>query len=333
MNCETILIVDDEPFILSAISRLLADSGYEVLTAGNAEQGLALLRNREVALVISDNCMPGRSGIDFLAQVKLLSPKAERMLMTAFANLDTAIDAINRGEIFRFIVKPWDNDKLLGAIEDSLLRYRLVNTLKVGGEAMFLTMARMIELKDPYTRGHCDRVAGYARAIAEQLNLNHAMLKEIQWGSWLHDCGKIGVPEHVLNYPGKLSATDFDFVRKHPEWGASVVSQAGLSQHVINIVLYHHEHFAGGGYPFGLKGQQIPLEARIVAVADVYDALITDRPYRPAHPVQKVRIIMEEMKHSILDPSLVDLLFLTRDRLDFAGSVAACRMLAAAAVN
>ncbi|MCM2264949.1 MAG: response regulator [Desulfuromonadales bacterium] len=333
MNNETILIVDDEPNILNAIKRLLADSGYEVLTAGNAEQGRALLQNREVALVLSDNCMPGRSGVDFLAQVKLMSPNTERMLMTAFANLDTAIDAINRGEIFRFIVKPWDNNGLLGAIEDSLMHYRLVNTLKVGGEAMFLSMARMIELKDPYTRGHCSRVADYALAIAEQLNLHNALLKEIQWGSWLHDCGKVGIPEHILNYPGKLSEDDFNFVRKHPEWGASVVSQAGLSQHVVNIVLYHHEHFAGGGYPFGLKGQQIPLEARIVAVADVYDALITDRPYRPAHPEPKVRSIMEEMKHSILDPSLVDLLFLTRDALDFTDSVTACRMLATSTAN
>lgn len=174
---------------------------------------------------------------------------------------------------------------------------------------MFLTMARMIELKDPYTRNHCKRVADYALAIGRRLGLDAATMKELRWGSWLHDCGKVGVPEQILNCPGKLSAEDFQFIRKHPEWGASVVSQAGLSRQVINIVLYHHEHFSGAGYPFGLKGGHIPLEARIVAVADVFDALSTDRPYRMGYAMDKVRGIMTEMKESVLDPPLVDLLF------------------------
>lgn len=329
MNNETILIVDDEPFILNALRRMLADSDYVVVTAEDAEQGLALLQSRQIALVLSDNCMPGRSGIDFLAQVKLLSPETERMLMTAFADLNTAVEAINRGEIFRFIVKPWDNATLRGAIEDSLMRHRLVNTLKIGKEAMFLSVARMIELKDPYTCGHCNRVADYALAIAEHLNLSAATLKSIQWGSWLHDCGKVGVPEHILNSPGKLSAAEFDFVRKHPEWGASVVSQAGLSRQVLNIVLHHHEHFDGSGYPIGLQGSQIPLEARIVAVADVYDALTTDRPYRPAHSRQKARGIIAGMTPGVLDPSLVELLFATLDAYDIADCQPAGKMLAA----
>lgn len=313
----TILIVDDEPYILNALKRLLADTGYAVMTAGNAVDGLDQIQRHEVDVVVTDYCMPGQTGVEFLSQVKIVSPATERILMTAHASLDTAVLAINRGEIFRFIIKPWDNDMLLAAIEDSLMHHRLVNTLKGGEEAMFLTMARMVELKDPYTRDHCLRVADYALALGEHLELNAAVMKELRWGSWLHDCGKVGVPEQVLNSPGKLSADDLLLIRKHPEWGASLVSQAGLSRQVVNIVLYHHEQYSGGGYPFGLKGEHIPLEARIVAVADVFDALSTDRPYRRAHLLEEVRGIMTGMKGVVLDPDLVDLLFNLVDRQQF----------------
>lgn len=309
----TLLVVDDEPNILNALKRLLADCDCTVLTASNAVEGLDLVQSHPIDAVISDYCMPGPTGVEFLAQVKIVSPATERILMTAYATLDTAIQAINRGEIFRFIVKPWDNQALLEAIEDSLMHRRLVNTLTKGEETMYLTMARMVELKDPYTRNHCRRVAEYALAIGEQLGLNAAVMKELRWGSWLHDCGKVGVPEHVLNYPGKLSSEDFEYIRRHPEWGASVVSQAGLSRQVINIVLYHHEHYSGKGYPFGLRGEHIPLEARIVAVADVFDALSTDRPYRSGYTEARVREIMKSMGGVELDPHLVDLLL---DRVD-----------------
>jgi putative nucleotidyltransferase with HDIG domain len=306
---EIILIVDDEPHIIKALKRLLADNDYEVLSANDAEEGLALVRSNNVNVVLSDYCMPGRNGIDFLSQVKLVSPKTERVLMTAYATIETAIQAINSGEVFRFVVKPWHNASLLNSIEDCLMHQRLLTTLKLGEERMFHTMARMVELKDPYTRGHCQRVAESSVAVAGILGLTKAVQKEVRWGGWLHDCGKVGVPEKVLNFPGKLSEEDMGFIHKHPEWGASVVSEAGLSQYVVNIVLYHHEYFGGGGYPIGLQGEGIPIEARIVAVSDVFDALSTDRPYRKGFSLDKVRQIMYEMSGVELDPELVETYF------------------------
>lgn len=316
MNVETILIVDDEPLILRAISRLLADTGYRVLTAADAMEGLEVLQQNDISLVLSDNCMPGKSGVEFLTQVKLLSPSTQRLLMTAHADVETAIKAINQGEIFRFIVKPWDNDYLLAAIQDSLMHNRLVSTLKQGEESVYLTMARMVELKDPYTHGHCQRVAEISLLLAEKLGLNSAIMDDIRWGGWLHDCGKVGVPEKILNFPGKLAPEEFEIIKKHSEWGASVVSQAGFSRTVVNIVLYHHEHFSGTGYPFGLAGTKIPLEARIAAVADVYDALSTDRPYRPAFTTDKLLAVLNEMRGSVLDPDLLDLLIASQERFD-----------------
>lgn len=320
MSRETILIVDDEPFIISALKRLLTDNDFQVLAVSNADEGLAIIQKHDVHVVISDYCMPGRNGVEFLSLVKILSPATERILMTAHATVDTAIAAINRGEIFRFIVKPWDNDGLLGAIEDSLMRYRLLNTLKLGEETMFHTVARMIELKDPYTRGHCKRVADCAVVLADLLGLNAAVRKEILWGAWLHDCGKVGVPEQVLNFPGRLTGDDLNYIYKHPEWGASVVSQAGLSRPVVNIVLYHHEQFSGGGYPFGLKGEGIPLETRVVTLADVFDALGTDRPYRRGFPRAEVIATMREISSTVLDPELVELFLDNLDIVDAAQS-------------
>jgi putative nucleotidyltransferase with HDIG domain len=150
-------------------------------------------------------------------------------------------------------------------------------------------------------------VAAFALKIAEALRLPEGTRRAIKHGSWLHDCGKIGVPEAILNFPGKLSAADFEVVKKHPEWGAEVGRQANLPEEVINIILYHHERFDGRGYPTGAKGTEIPLEARIVAVADVFDAMSTDRPYAKGYDRSEAMRVMGVLRGAALDPQLVDL--------------------------
>ena len=309
MATEKILIVDDEQPICNAISRLMAFSGFETSQANTAEAALKILSDKRFDLVISDHCMPGMKGLDFLMQIKKDWPETERILMSGYADLNTVVDAINKGEICRFIIKPWDSDELRKMIEEIFWRRRMVKSLKADDEQTYLTLAKMVELKDPYTKGHCERVANFSLAIAERIGLDGERLDQIRCGSWLHDCGKVGVPEKILNYAGRLCDTDFEFIKKHPEWGAEVCKQAGLSTPVINIVKYHHEHFTGGGYPYGLQGEQIPLEARIVAVADVFDALTSTRPYRKNFSVQKTRGIMTDMKKDVLDPELTDIFF------------------------
>jgi len=309
MATEKILIVDDEQPICNAISRLMAFSGFETSQANTAEAALKILSDKRFDLVISDHCMPGMKGLDFLMQIKKDWPETERILMSGYADLNTVVDAINKGEICRFIIKPWDSDELRKMIEEIFWRRRMVKSLKADDEQTYLTLAKMVELKDPYTKGHCERVANFSLAIAERIGLDGERLDQIRCGSWLHDCGKVGVPEKILNYAGRLCDTDFEFIKKHPEWGAEVCKQAGLSTPVINIVKYHHEHFTGGGYPYGLQGEQIPLEARIVAVADVFDALTSTRPYRKNYSFQKTRDIMTDMKEDVLDPELTDIFF------------------------
>ncbi|HZV80556.1 MAG TPA: HD-GYP domain-containing protein, partial [Geobacteraceae bacterium] len=160
--------------------------------------------------------------------------------------------------------------------------------------------------KDPSTRGHCDRVGVYATRLAQALGLPRNVQREIKYGSWLHDCGKIGVAESVLNGPRALTPEEYTHIKQHSEWGADVADRANLSQIVRNIVRHHHERYDGQGYPSRLRGEDIPLEARIVAVADIYDALVSDRPYRRGFAMDVALRILEDMRGAELDPAIVD---------------------------
>jgi putative nucleotidyltransferase with HDIG domain len=304
---ETVLFVDDEANILSAIERLFVERDFRLLTADCAEQAFALLRTLDISVLVSDHRMPGMSGIDLLARSSQVSPDTIQVLMTAFADLQTAVAAINRSEIFRFVAKPWDNEELQLVVRECLERYRLVRSLRTGEEATLLALAQTIELKDPYTKGHCERVAQYGVAIAAELGLDAQVRKEVAWGGWLHDCGKIGVPEVILNFPGPLTTEEFAVIKKHPAWGSEVARQARLPKRVLHVIHYHHERFDGNGYPAGLRGEDIPLEARIVAVADVCDALLSDRPYRPRTAPAEARAVLEQLRGNALDPQIVSL--------------------------
>jgi putative two-component system response regulator len=311
----TVLFVDDEHSVLRALERAFQESGLRVLTADSAEKALQLVGHEEVAVVVSDYMMPQMNGIELLTRIRSLSPDTVRVMMTAHADLPTAIAAINRSEAFRFITKPWSNDELLVIVDEAAERYEVVRSLREGNESRYRSIAQTIELKDAYTRGHCDRVAEYATLLAEELGLADTLIRDIRFGSWLHDCGKIGVPEVILNFEGRLAIEQFELVKQHPLWGSEVARQARMSQAVINIILHHHERFDGLGYPAGLKGEQIPLEARIVGIADVLDALYSDRPYRKAHMGADVLRILGEMSGTFFDPQLMEVFMPIAERI------------------
>lgn len=302
-----VLVVDDEKNILKSVYRLLAGTNMDVLTAGSGEEALGCLAENEIAVLLTDNRMAGLTGLDLLKRVKVLAPDTVRMLMTAYGDYSVAVQAINEGEVYKFIVKPWDNDQLVRGIVEGVDRYEVVRALRHSDEATLLSLAQTIELKDSYTRGHCERVAGYALLLTEALQFAPALQKDIKFGSWLHDCGKIGVPEGILNKPGRFDAKEREIVNNHPVWGAEVASLAGLSAVVVNAIRHHHEKYDGSGYPGGLAGEDIPLEARIVAVADVFDALSTDRPYRSGFSVAKSLAILREESGKFFDPHLVNI--------------------------
>jgi response regulator RpfG family c-di-GMP phosphodiesterase len=304
----TVLFVDDELSILNAIERMyLERDDVRCLFALSGREGLETLRHENVWVLVSDYLMPGMRGIEFLARAKEVRPETVRIMMTAYADISIAIDAINKSEAYRFVTKPWNNKELMATIDEALMRYELIRTLGAQDEDMYLSLAQTVELKDHYTKGHCDRVARYAVALALAAGLDEHYVSDIKHGSWLHDCGKIGVPEGLLNFPGLLSEEELETMQQHPRWGSEVARQAHMSDTVINIILYHHERVDGKGYPSGLKGEQIPLEARIVAIADVFDALYSDRPYRKAYDFDRTIEILHEMTESHFDRTLIEL--------------------------
>lgn len=306
---ETVLLVDDNRLTLEALAELLGSEDVRLLTAKDANEAVSVVRSEDIAVVISDNIMPGVSGLEFLSSLRVISPHTVKILMSAYADLPTVLAAINRSEVFRYVLKPWNDEEMRRTLRDGLRRYRTVMAMVREDEDVLRSLAQTIELKDPSTKGHCDRVAVYALMIAEALELPKELQREIKYGSWLHDCGKIGVAEGILNMERELTKEEFETMKMHSFWGADVAAKANLSQVTRNIIHYHHEKYDGTGYPRGLSGTDIPLEARIVAVADVYDALTNDRPYRQGYSTERAIQLMAQQQGSTFDPKIADLFF------------------------
>ncbi len=303
-----ILFVDDEQGVLKAVERLFRQADKEVLTALSGAEALKLFDEFEIAVLVSDQRMPEMLGTELVERVKVLSPNTVRIILSGYTDLRYLLEAINNGEIFRFITKPWDDDELISFVEMALEQYQQNMNFNSQEEQVLLALAQTIELKDPYTRGHCDRVAKLAMELAKRVGLEEGVIRSICHGSWLHDCGKIGVHEDILNFPGPISGDQVVQIKKHPNSGALIAQKANLPETVVNVIRYHHERIDGQGYPDGLSGEEIPIEAKIVAVADVYDSLATDRPYRKACSPEKIEKIMSEFRGCALDEELLDIL-------------------------
>lgn len=308
---EKVLVVDDDQAILEFASHALKETGCQVVTMNDPVTALEYLRSEEVAVLVSDNNMPVMCGLELIEKANAVSSETVKIIMSAYTDLTTTLCAINQCQVFKFVSKPWAAKEMVATVTDALRRYHTLQILRRENEDVLRSLAQTIELKDSYTRGHCDRVATLAVRIARILDLSVDMQREIKYGSWLHDCGKIGIPERILNATRKLEADEFELIKKHPVWGADVARKANLSAVIINVILGHHERFDGSGYPDGVRGENIPIEARIVAVADVFDALSTDRPYRKGMPLEQAIGIVQSMKGGELDPALVEL-FLDR---------------------
>jgi len=300
-----ILFVDDNRLILECSLDLFESEGMQVLTANDAAEALELFKHHEIAVVVSDNQMPGMTGLEFLSKLRTISPDTVKVLISSYVDLPTALAAINTSEVFRYLLKPYKNNEILEVVREGLKRYRTIHTIRREDESVLRSLAQTIELKDPSTKGHCDRVAVYALLIADAMGLAKETQRQIKYGSWLHDCGKIGVSEFILNGTGSLTPVEFETMKMHTGWGADVAEKADLSEVAQNIIHYHHEKYDGSGYPAGLSREAIPLEARIVSVADIYDALTMDRPYRKGYPFGVAQEMIRTMSGEALDPHIV----------------------------
>jgi putative two-component system response regulator len=283
MPLGTILVADDDQEIRQPLEYLLRLQGYRVLTADDGVQALSLLEEEPVDVALLDVNMPRESGFSVCRAVK--SRSATRLLpVVLMARLgggaEDRIHGIEAGAD-DFLSKPIRKEELLARVK-SLLRLKRIGAELEMAETVLLTLAASIEAKDPYTAGHCERVSLYSAGLAGQLGLPEDQRLALRLGGMIHDIGKVAVPDQILLKPGPLNAEERRLMEMHTSIGEQICAPMKSFRNILPIIRSHHEHQNGSGYPDHLTGDQIPLTARILQIADVYDALTTDRPYRAA---------------------------------------------------
>jgi putative two-component system response regulator len=289
-----ILIVDDESASRTALEMLLRREGYEVHDASDGSAALAECLSFRPDLILLDVLMPGINGFEVCRRIKA-TPETRLtpvVLITGLTETDDRIKGINAGAD-DFLSKPIDTHELLARTR-SLIRLKLYTDEMENAEAVLFSLALSIEARDPYTRGHCERLAGIAASFGERLGIPEEDIKALRRGGMLHDIGKIVVPDAILLKPGPLSPEETAIMRRHPEVGERICAPLRNFRLVLPIIRHHHERYDGSGYPDHLSGSEIPVTARIMQLADVYDALTTDRPYRKADRRDVALGIMEE---------------------------------------
>ena len=327
-NQARVLLVDDEPLVLEGLRRSVQPEFVADL-AGGPEEGLAKLRkDGPYPVVVSDMRMPGMDGAQFLAMVRTISPDSIRVMLTGCSEVEAAVRAVNEGQIFRFLTKPVSQATLLATLRDCLEQYHAARfdkeQLKVTIEALeqldlgtLTALARAIDAKSEWTAGHSERVTNLALCMARDLALPAKSLQIMERGGLLHDIGKIGTPPAILDKLGRLEPEEMQIMRDHVKIGVRILEPIPCFREALPMVAQHHEWFDGSGYPAGLVGDQISLLARILAVADCYDAMVSDRPYRNGLPQPEALDILRRRSGTQFDPVVIEVF----ERLHAAGGL------------
>jgi putative two-component system response regulator len=318
-----ILIVDDEEMIRRLLTARLSPEGYHCQQAGNAAQALQKLKSDSIELVILDIKMPGKSGAELLPVIKAKYPDTAVIMATAISDASTAINCMKAGA-YDYITKPFNLDEVSLSVNRALEKRRLelenrdyqqhleqkVEEQSKKIRAAFFNavtaLAYALEAKDVYTSGHSQRVTEISVAIAEEMGLSRKDVERIRLAGLVHDIGKIGVREEVLNKPGSLSEEEYKHVRLHSETGERILIPIVDDEEIIKAVRHHHERYDGWGYPDGLRGEQIPRMARIIAVADTFDAMTSERSYRQAMTKEEACAEIERCSGSQFDPAVAE---------------------------
>jgi putative two-component system response regulator len=301
-----VLIVEDDPGIRTLLQQVLRAEGCVVTVAADGEEGLARAAEWRPDLVLLDIEMPGLSGIDVCRRLKAdpVTRLTPVLMMTGQYETYSRIGAWETGAD-EYLTKPFHLVEVRARCRSLLRLKHLIDELDTAQSVIF-AWARALEAKSPYTRGHADRVAALAVRLADALGRPTDEREIIRRGSLLHDIGKIGIPDAILDKAGKLTPEEFEIVKSHPAAGARIVEPLKSVRALVPIIRWHHERIDGRGYPDGLRGDVIPLAVRIVSVADVYDSLASVRPYRDALTLDRsLKIMREDALNGGLDPELV----------------------------
>jgi putative two-component system response regulator len=307
---DTLLIVDDNADLREGLRNILSFEGFEVHLAVNGRHALELMQSLRPDLIISDIGMPEMDGYAFYDAVR--SRPDGVTIPFIFLSARGEREDVSRGRSLGaedYLVKPVTHDELVIAIHSRLQRFRQIKLaqLETAYHAALTALANGIEVRDRYTRGHVERVTAYSLAIAGQLGWNGGRLEALRYGAILHDIGKIFISEEILTKAGPLSQDERHLMTHHPGSGAEMIKHIPYLAVAIPVIHAHHERWDGAGYPAGLCGEAIPLEARIVAIADSFDAITTDRPYHRAASLKDGCAEIGRCRGTMYDPSVVDL--------------------------
>lgn len=306
----TILVVDDEPAITKLLRMVLEAEGHQIVVAADGQQAMECVAARRPDLIILDVDMPQVGGFEVCRRLKR-APETRLLPILILTGTGAANARLRAWELGadEFLTKPFQTLEVAARCR-SLLRHKdLVDGLD-SAESVVFTLARAIEAKSQFTHGHSDRVTQYAIALAKQIGIGEAELDILRRGAALHDIGKISTPDAILDKPGSLTPEEFDVIKRHPADGARIVEPLRSARDILPLIRWHHERINGTGYPDGLAGDAIPHLVRILSVADVYDALASDRPYRSAMSHERCHEVMKkDSERGGLDPELVQHFF------------------------
>jgi putative nucleotidyltransferase with HDIG domain len=328
---DRILIADDEEIICAVLSQRLTREGYSCVTAHNGKDALNYFYKEKFSLIISDIRMPEMDGLKLLQNVKAVRPTMMFIIMTGYPEIELAVEAIHLG-VNDFLIKPFDLELAVFSVkkvleqkkmEEELESYhrslkKLVEERTEKLQQAYLTLkkayldsvkvlAEAIDAKDTYTRGHSDRVRRMSLQIAVSLGFTEERREVLEYGALLHDIGKIGIEDEILRKPGPLSPEEYQTIQQHPLVGVKIVEGIEFFKDKIPMIRSHHEHFDGKGYPDGLVGEAIPLEARIIAVPDAFDAMASLRPHRRTMSLENILLEMEKYKGKQFDPNILEI--------------------------
>ncbi|MFL6257860.1 MAG: HD domain-containing phosphohydrolase [Pyrinomonadaceae bacterium] len=324
-----LLVADDDVAVRSVLTDLLS-AEYECEAVGSAEEALGPLASGEFQLVVSDLAMPGMSGLELIPRVRALSPDTLVIVVSGSQEIESAVEALRAGA-FDYIVKPFDLEHIQFAVRRALEHQRLL-AAKRGYETYLERMIQQrteeldgalrscensyrmtlkalvaaLETRDSETHGHSERVVNFSLRLGHELALDAEQLRSLEFGSLLHDIGKIGVPDAILRKPAKLTEEEWVRMREHPVHGQKILRGIEFLEGAARVVAQHHERWDGMGYPLGLKGDEIDLNARIFAVADAFDAMVSDRVYRTGRTYEAALAELDSCAGVQFDPRVVE---------------------------
>ena len=323
-----ILIVDDERNISEVLSDLLSDT-YDCTTAASAEEAIARLQKSEFDLVISDITMPGMSGLDMLPQLKKIAPNTVVIMISGVQTVESAIGALRLGA-FDYLMKPFDLRQVEAVVQRALEHHELLaakqryenhledlveqrtaeldralGSLEDAYRSTLKALTAALETRDSETHGHSERVVTYSLRLGREYGLDARQMKALEFGSLLHDIGKIGVPDSILRKPAKLTEEEWVRMREHPMHGQQILRGIEFLEGAARVVAQHHEKWDGSGYPLGLKTEDIDLCARIFSVADAFDAMTSDRVYRRGKSYEAAAQELDDWSGKQFDPKVI----------------------------